>query len=115
MPDISIQLERVAKPKTIQVDAESHALFQKSCRAMPQSPPIGRVAAALIRWFSRRGDIVKSAVMSGIDEGMELAYARALRETADEIERRAIKRVGEFTEKEPAGKRLARPVEVLRK
>lgn len=81
---------RVAKERTtIQVDTETLRTFRDACDAMPQSPKMSRVAIGLCRWFSRRTELVKSAVISGIDEGMERIYAQAMRETADELDRKA--------------------------
>lgn len=109
-----LQNLRVSKAKaTIQIDRESHADFVKACASMPQSPPLGRVAAGLVRWFARRSEAVKTAVISGVDEGMERLYAQALRETADELERGAIKRVGVIKQKEPVGKSREKPAEAL--
>lgn len=100
---------------TIQVDTETLRTFRDACDAMPQSPKMSRVAIGLCRWFSRRTELVKSAVISGIDEGMEHIYAKALRETADELERRAPKLAGVIRQKEPAGKRLAKPADALQR
>jgi hypothetical protein len=88
---------------TIQVDPETLKIFRAACEAMPQQPKMSRVAIGLARWFARQGQVIKTAVISGVDEGMELVYASALRAAADELERRAIKRVGEVTSKGPAG------------
>lgn len=46
----------------------------------------GQVVAAIIAWFLKQKPFVQTAVLSRVDEGMEHAYATALRKLADEIE-----------------------------
>lgn len=38
----------------------------------------------IVRWFEQQDDVLRTAVLGGVDEGMEAAYAHALRKLADE-------------------------------
>ncbi len=85
----TLQILSVKQKATIQVDPTAHRIFIQACKEMPQTPPMGRVASGLVKWFARQPEAVKTAVISGVDEGLEIPYALALERVAKELRDRA--------------------------
>lgn len=94
MGELDKILEKMPKRKgkfaTIQVDPSVVGEFKDACESMPLSPSMSRVATGLVKWFSNQPQFVKTAVVAGIDSGLNAEYARLLDELAKQV--RAEKR-----------------------
>ncbi len=100
---------------TIQVDPSVLDEFREACESMAQSPSMSRTATGLVRWFIRQEPHVKTAVIGGVDKGMESVYADALERLAREMRHPKLQRVGvtesseEAPEAEPKRRQLDGP------
>jgi hypothetical protein len=83
-----------AKGNQSQVSAtpESKNALMEWLKQNPMRPQQGRVIAGLIEYFLRQPNYVQTAMLSYVDEGMEIPYADALDKLARELREKAVKR-----------------------
>jgi hypothetical protein len=86
--DDGMAKSRKGKLSSIQVDKHVATRFKEICDAMPMSPSMARVAAGLVNWFGEQSNIVRTAVVSGVPDGMEHQFADALEALAETLRRR---------------------------
>jgi hypothetical protein len=87
--DAGMAKSRKGKLSSIQVEQPVAVKFKQICDSMPMSPSMARVAAGLVDWFGRQKNVVRMAIVGGVPEGTEHAFADALEALADQYRSRA--------------------------
>lgn len=72
---------------TVGITVEARDALADLCRKR-HGANVRDVASALVLWFTSQAAAVQTAILSGVDSGMEREYAAALRRLADELERK---------------------------
>lgn len=80
-----MSIEDDRKTTTLQIDKQAHAEFLKTCKARNVGRSMSDVGSRLIGWFNRQKPLIQTAVVTDVDDGMELAYADALERLASEL------------------------------
>src|SRR4051812_47969944 len=75
--------------KTLSIRAEVGAAFKRVCKSKRVGRSMDDTATRLIEWFNRQREFIRTAVTLDVDEGMEHAYITALRELADDLEKKS--------------------------
>jgi len=79
------------KRSTIQISEQSHKAMMGVRLAKPK-PSLYAVLSRLAMWYARQEEYVQTAIIGGVDRGMEFVYADALERLAKELRARAIGR-----------------------
>jgi hypothetical protein len=91
--DFSAIVSPVPKAKqTVAIHADAAKPFLEVCKGRAVGRSMNDAATRIVQWFVRQPQIVQTAVVSDVDEGMEAAYAKALRQLADDLDR-GVRRV----------------------
>lgn len=94
--DFCVTLARVAgRGKRIKLERQTVQIQKRVAAALKEwtetrskvTVSMNDAASAFIEWCLRQPRIMQTAMLDGIDEGMEPHYAAALRKLADEIEK----------------------------
>lgn len=77
------------KRQSVQIDNDAHEAFAKVCDARRVKVKYQDAASEMFRWFARQPKLVQSAILSEVDEGMEIGFAAALEALAAELRLKA--------------------------
>lgn len=84
--------EKPEKPISLAIAASIHRKFAIACKERPVGRSMNDAGTRLVSWFCRQESLVQAAVTGDVDDGMEIAYANALRRLAQELEDKAKRR-----------------------
>jgi hypothetical protein len=77
------------KRQSVQIENDAHEAFAKVCDARRVKVKYQDAASEILRWFARQPQLVQSAILSEVDEGMEIGFATALESLAAELRLKA--------------------------
>ncbi len=73
------------KRPPVQVSLAAHEALKDLAERKPTSPSYFIMVSRLVEWFCKQDDAVRTTIIGGVDQGMEIHYADALRRMAQEL------------------------------